>query len=259
MKYFVLILFSLVSTISFGQGKSASAKSSDKMSKKTVLGIQISPMIPSNFLQQNDYYHESDSINYSIINRASLSYGVEIKHFFTYRFALSTGIFYTKRNIDVSYSSYYDRDYYNVTGVDTSFDRELKFIAFEIPIKASGYVRLSQQIFMNINGGININFYPSDIRVDNVYMQRIGTKIGSKSYQFFQLGYSAGIGWEFRTKDSGTFYLGSTYQARIDNMASILMFEEETLHRADYFHNLKGGYLTIDIKYFFPLNEKARH
>jgi len=90
-------------------------------------------------------------------------------------------------------------------------------------------------------------------------MQRIGTKIGSKSYQFFQLGYSVGMGWEYRTKNSGTFYLGTTYQARIDNMASILFFEEETIHKADFFHNIKGGYLSIDIKYFFPLGEKSRY
>ena len=258
MKLYIFILLLSTSVLSFGQGKAGNSKNQKKLDKQTILGIQVSPLIPSNFLEKNDYKYESDSVNYSINNQSSISYGVEIRHYFTYRFAINTGIIYTRRNIKVDYDSHYTYDNYYTRGTDTTFSRDLKFTAFEIPIKASGYVRLNKEIYMSIAGGINLNFYPSNIRVDNIYVQRIGTQIGSKAWQFFQLGVSASLGWEYRTKNSGIIYLGASYQAHFDDMASVLIFEEETIHKADFSKNIKGSYFSIDIKYFFPINEKSR-
>jgi len=252
----LLSIFLIVSFIfSYGQGSKKAPKSHQKIEKQTLFGIQVSPIIPANFLQKTNYTYESDTANFSIKNQNSLSYGVEIRHYFTYKFAINTGIMYTNRNIDVDFSSQYP---YGSKGTDTSFTRELKFIAFEIPIKVSGYVRLSDYIYMSIGGGINLNFYPSDIRVDNVYMQR-SEHLGLNALQFFQVGFSANIGWEFRTKENGIFYLGAGYQAQIDNMAYILFFEKETIHRPNYFEAVNGSYLSIDIKYFFPFNSNKKH
>ncbi len=249
----LILLFQILFT--FGQGNAKAVKSDRKIEKQTLFGIQVSPIIPVNFLHKTSYKYESDTVNYNIQNQPSVSYGVEIRHYFTYRFALNTGILYTKRNIDVNFSSQHSVSNKKLT--DTIFSRQLRFTAFEIPIKASGYVRLSEQIYMSIAGGINLNFYPSDIRVDNVYMQR-AEHFSLNAFQFFQLGVSGSLGWEFRTKDSGIFFLGASYQAHINNMAYILLFEEETIHSADYFESIKGNYLSVDLKYFFPFNEKKR-
>ena len=250
MKFFLVSLLSLFYLLSLGQSKAI--KDSRKIEKQTIFGLQISPIIPTNFLEKNDYIFQSDTVNYSINSLSSFSYGVEIRHYFTYRFAINTGIMYTKRNIKVDYSSQHTISNNELT--DTTFNRNLKFIAFEIPIRLSGYVRLTKEMYMSIAGGLNLNFYPSDIRVDNVYVQRIGTW----GWMFFQAGLSASLGWEYRTPNSGIFYLGGSYQTRMDNMASILLFEKETIHKADYYHNITGSYFSIDFKYFFPINESKR-
>ncbi len=248
MKILFNILLIFLFTFSFGQ-KNKSSKSSRSLKKQTIFGIQVSPIIPTNILEKNNYQFQSDTVNYSINNLTSFSYGVEIRHYFTYKFAINTGILYTKRNINVNYESQHTIHNNNLT--DTNFTRDLKFIAFEIPIKLSGYVRLTEDVYMSIAGGLNINFYPSHIRVDNVYMQRIGTF----GWMFFQAGFSANLGWEYRTPNSGIFYLGAGYQTRLDDMASIMFFEKETIHKANYFHNISGSYFSIDLKYFFPINE----
>ncbi len=249
----LILLFQILFT--FGQGNARATKTNRTIEKQTLFGIQISPIIPTNFLEKSNYQYESDTVNYSIQNHTSVSYGVEIRHYFTYRFALNTGILYTKRNIDVDFSSQHSVS--NKKLNDTTFTRQLQFTAFEIPIKASGYVRLSKQIYMSIAGGIHLNFYPSDIRVDNVYMQR-AEHFGLNAFQFFQLGISGSLGWEYRTQNSGIFFIGASYQTHINNMAYVLLFEEETIHNADYFEPVKGSYFSIDIKYFFPFNEKNR-
>jgi len=245
MRILISLIFTSSFLWSFGQHKTSD--NSRDLEKQTLFGIQVSPIIPSNFPAKTNFNFQSDTVNYSISNRLSASYGVEIRHYFTYKFAINTGILYTKRNIIVNYESQHTKT--NNAFTDTSFSRDLKFVAFEIPLKLSGYVRLSKTIYMSINGGINLNFYPSDIRVDNVYMQRIGTF----GWMFFQAGFSADLGWEYRTEDNGIFYLGLSYQSRVDNMASILFFEKETIHKANYYHNITGNYFAITLKYFFPI------
>jgi hypothetical protein len=249
--YWLLILL-LSSVLVFSQGNSRPKKDSQLIEKQTIFGLNVSPIIPSNFIQKNDYTFQSDSVKYSLNNRPSVSFGAEIRHYFTYRFAINTGILYTKRNINVDYESHYPS---GSRGTDTTFTRDLKFIAYEIPIQASGYVRLSNKIYMSIAGGINLNFYPTNIRVENIAMQRIGTQIGKQAWQFFQLGLNLNIGWEYRTKEDGYIYIGATYQSRFDDMAAVLIYEEETIHTADYSYTLRGGYLSVNLKYFFPFTK----
>ena len=255
MRYIISIILISFFSFSFGQGKALNSKKKKDLDKKTLFGIQVSPIIPAGFLEQNDFVFDSDSVNYSINSQTSFSFGAEVRHYFTYRFALNTGILYTKRNISVEYNSHYDHERYGQQGTDTTFSRDLKFIAFEIPVKLSGYVRLSEKIYMSIAGGISLNFYPSDIRVDNVVMQR-APHFGSNTFQFLQIGLSAGLGFEYRTPDSGIIYIGASFQARVDDMAFIMFYENETIHREDYYHAVNGSYFSIDLKYFFALNEK---
>ena len=148
-----LLILSLISILSFSQRNSRLKKDSQLIEKQTIFGLNVSPVIPSNFIQKNDYTYASDTVNYTINNKASVSFGAEIRHYFTYRFALNTGILYTKRNIQVEFESHYP---IGSRGTDTTFTRDLKFVAYEIPIQASGYVRLSNKIYMSIAGGFNL-------------------------------------------------------------------------------------------------------
>ena len=255
MRVILSLAFVLSLVTSFGQGNSKPTDGNRKIEKQTLLGLQISPIISSNFIQQNDYTFESDTANFSISNQTSFSYGAEIRHYFTYRFALSTGIFYTKRNIKVDFDSQYPETSYKT---DTAFTGDLQFIAFEIPIKVSGYVRLLDQVYMSIGGGVNLNFYPTNIRIDHLYVDRLD-HFNLGALDFFQLGFSANIGWEYRTPNSGIFYFGATYQAHLGKMAQVGIFEKETINKADYFYEITGNYLSLDFKYYFPINEKKRY
>ena len=163
--FLIFISFTL-----FGQGSQSSKRDNAYLVGKNFFGIHFNPIIPTNIFQKNDYSYSSDTASFSINNIASFSYGAEIRHYFTYRFALVSGITYIKRNIKVDFDSQYPQA---SKKTDASFSEELHFTAFEIPIQAVGYVRLTQEIYMDIAGGINLNFYPSHLKVNNVVMQRI--------------------------------------------------------------------------------------
>ncbi len=254
MRTFFISLILLISISVNAQKKDETNRR--KIEHQSLFGINISPIFPGNFIRNTDIEYASDTINYQINLQNSMSFGAEIRYYFTYRFAMVTGIQFTRRNIKTDYSSQYPA---LSKGIDTTFSKDLKFIAYEIPIHALGYVRLSNKVYMSIAGGFNLNFYPTHIKVDNVYMQRVGTKIGRKSWQFFQLGYTANVGWEYRTKNSGIFYLGASYQARFDKMARIAFYEGITIHRPQLDHSISGDYFSINLKYFFPYNEKNKN
>jgi len=246
MKKTIIFFLLFINLYSFGQKIKSSQKDNEYLIGKSFFAVHISPIIPTSLFQKNDYTHNTDSVSYSITNLPSISYGAEIRHYFTYRFALISGITYTKRNIEINYQSNYPIKSYKT---DTSFTGILHFNAFEIPIQAVGYVRLTHNIYMDIAGGVNLNFYPSHLRIDHIVMQRIGTG----GIQFFQLGYNINLGWEYRTKDSGFFYIGGSIQSRFDYMANILLYEKETRHTADYYKSIYGNYFAFNIKYVFPL------
>ncbi len=246
---FTIALLICLSLVSYGQ-----KHEEREIENQTLFGLNISPVFPGNFIRKSDISFSSDTVNYSINLKNSISLGAEIRHYFTYRFALVTGILFTKRYMEAGYRSHYPTP--STKHIDTAFVRDLEFITYEIPIHALGYVRLTKHLYMSISGGLNLNFYPSHIKVDNVYVQRVGTKIGRYAWQFFQLGYTANVGWEFRAKDIGTFYLGASYQARMDKMARVGFYEKTAIHRADYDEDIRGDYFSVNFKYFFPLQEK---
>ncbi len=246
-------LISLILLISLSVNAQKDTKSRKEIEHKSLFGLNISPIFPGSFIRNSNVEYTSDTINYQINLKNSISFGAEIRYYFTYRFAVVGGIQFTRRNIKADYSSNYQG---NSKGIDTTFSKDLKFIAYEIPIHALGYVRLSQKVYMSIAGGFNLNFYPSHIKRDNVYVQRVGTKIGKYAWQFFQLGYTANIGWEYRTKNTGIFYLGASYQARFDKMARVGFYEGLTIHRPKQDHSITGDYFAINLKYFFPYSGK---
>ncbi|MBN2669321.1 MAG: outer membrane beta-barrel protein [Bacteroidales bacterium] len=253
--YSSIILFAL--TLNLYSQKRPKLGSEHDVDTKNLFGLSISPVLAGNTLENNNYNFQSDTIAYSITHKISYSFGAEIRHYFTYRFALNSGIYYTKRNIQADFSSQHSPGYYKP---DTAYTENLKFVAFEIPLVASGYVRLGKDVYMSINGGFNLNFYPSDIKSGYVGMQRLPVKIFGKDYiniNFFQLGFTAGIGWEYRTKDDGYFYIGTTYQTRIRDMAYLMFYEQDPVggNKGDFFTSVSGSYLSINFKYYFSADD----
>ncbi len=252
MKKSIILIFTFLISISSQAQKASKSKAAQLQGHKTVFGVAAHILPVDSWYQNSEVNFISDSIQSSITKHTSVSLGGEIRHFFTYRFAINTGLFFTPRNYKLNYSSHYTEAGHR--GIDTTFSREMRFISFEIPVHLSGYVRLSRNIFMNVAGGINLNFYPTNIGVENINFQRIG--LGGS--QFFQLGYTIGIGWEFRTENTGYFYLGGLYQARFDNMGSFLFYERNTVSTPTYSHDITGSYLALVLKFYFPVSESDK-
>ncbi len=221
-------------------GRNVSAQVMQENYKFTYFGISLSPIIPSNIIQKNDFIVERDSIIFEVKQKPSFVFGMEVKHDFTRFFAVQTGINFAKRIYDIT-----------ATEKDTVFHANLNFIGYEIPVLALGFVRITKNFYLDLSAGGCLNFYPSDIVVPHFYGRR---------YRWAQTSLLLNLGLEFRHETVGNFYLGILYQYHDKSMMTAYYYRDDIYGKANSYAGLSGNYLSINLKYYFPQNpEKSKN
>lgn len=227
----MIVLF--LSLSSYSQTDKQKKRQRKYPDRKTHFGIIYSPVIPSNFLQKNDITKTTDTSQYNVNQAMSYYFGMEIRHDFTKRFAIQTGINFIRRNWDVK------ADFEGEL-----FQERLKFNAYELPFSVLGYVQLGQNVFMNISGGASFEMYPSDIYFKRFFAKR----------KFWILpSLNANLGWEYRDKKNGIFYLGASYKIVSDEFL-LFVFTSNSSYPIDEFR-IPGNFFSINLKYYFPQNK----
>jgi hypothetical protein len=62
----------------------------------------------------------------------------------------------------------------------------------------------------------------------------------------------ANLGWEYRTFQSGYFYIGSSLHRPFGDVFVSKIVYSKPGFRSEVFEAISGAYLTFDIRYFFP-------
>lgn len=209
---------------------------SQNLKKEILLGLHITPIIPTNLIEKNDVELYTDSINYQLLQNYSISYGMEIRMNIGERLAVHSGINYTQRK--------YGINIYTADSVLT--DSSLRFISYEIPIIFNGYVKLEEHLYLAGNLGFKIDFYPTEISIPHVWGRR---------YNWAQFAVSGGTGLEIRTNNFGYFYLGASYHTHFNDMLYILFFKSNLIGLPDTSIPLSGNYFSINLKYYLPTGD----
>ena len=111
-----------------------------------------------------------------------------------------------------------------------------------------------------------MNMFPSNIFTQGTHFDHWGFR-----YSWFRPGLMANVGFEYRTRKSGYFYFGASYQTMLGNMI---------FSRVDYYRHAEstqqgqnmrrtqsgeiahnGSFITLDFRYFFhedPLAKQRR-
>lgn len=221
------------------------------MAQKNVLtaGIQFQPIFPVSFLNTADQEvnNSQGTVNVLLSPTFSFSAGMVIRWGFHKRLSLETGINYVQRNYDLTFKT------------DTFTGKsDFSIISYEHPIKLLVFVRLTDQLYMNAAGGVQLTFFPSDIFTSDTYFKHSGLRLGAG--QFLHGGGIANLGMEYRTKKAGYFYFGATYHVAFgDIYRSKFQYTSDGVNSEAMPLWLNGSYLTFDIRYFFhsqPLVKK---
>jgi hypothetical protein len=212
----------------------------------TTVGFQIKPTFTSSFIGTGPQNISDSSFNYSIKPGTGYVAGMIIRKGYTPSLSIEFGLNYVVRNTSISAS-------YGTA----SASNKLRIVGYEIPFSQLIFIRLSNIIYMNAGAGACLNMFPSDVfKRDSTF-----STYGSRS-MLFNPSLLANIGFEFRTYESGYFYIGASLNRPFSEIYQFKFnyLNQGILQNAAY-GNLNGAYLALDFKYFFhedPEKKKKR-
>lgn len=206
-------------------------------------GFQYKPIFPSAFFSTGTKSISQNGIDFSVSQKFGYCAGMVLRRGITKRFSFETGINYVKRNFGMSIT-------------DTTFTGKSDFtiIGYEIPVQLLIFLQASEKGFINSSLGLSWDMYPSNIATADSYF-----KHNSKRHSLFQAAVLANLGYEYRTKKSGYFYLGASYHLPLSYFYMSTIKYEPIQEIAQI--KLRGNYLTIDFRYYFhedPLKPKKK-
>ena len=203
----------------------------------TTFGIQIKPIIPSSLFNTGEQLLDQNNVFFSVKPKLGYSFGMVIRKGLTKTLSLESGINYLKRGYSLS-----------IEDKDLNFTDQSNFnlINYEIPISLLVFVKLSREIFMNVSGGVSMDVYPSDLFT---FSEDFQNDVIVRSW--IQTSLIANLGWEYRTEESGYFYIGASYHRPFSSIAKEIVWYNRKGRDERPIFELIGNYVTIDFRYFF--------
>jgi len=181
-----------------------------------------------------------------IVNqRTGYSFGMIVRQNFTKRFAIETGINFVRRNFGIE-----------VLDKDSGFTSTQTFglSGYEVPLVALVFIRLGDQLYMNTSLGASLDFGARSVANGTVKFDHY-TAIRKTNAAAI-----ANVGFEWRTKENGSIYIGATYHQPFGPIADtqINYFRSTTFSDARIVTQLAGTYLTLDLRYYFHESAEGR-
>lgn len=203
-------------------------------------GIQVRTIIPATLLNAEEFSTNNDSIVFAANPATGFSIGGIIRHNFTGMFTLEAGIHFTNR----SYRFDVENSLQNA-----SEQTSVNFISYEIPIQGLIYIQLGEKLFMNTMFGLSLDFYPSDV----IKTQELYAYIIIRD-SWINPSLIGNIGFEYRTKSAGYFYLGASVHYPFKRVALVRLSYYDAPNPSNYVNldgDLSGTYFSVDFRYFF--------
>lgn len=210
-------------------------------------GFQVKPIFPTRFIGEPTLVSRVEGYETTLSQRTGYSFGGVVRVGLTKFIALETGINFNQRNFNIDMalpdSSLYEKN-------------DMSFVTYDIPINGLIYIRLAEEWYMNTSIGVALSYNPTNVGVKTIPAtgQHIFRHTGLAKKVIFEL--NANIGFEFRTKKSGIFYLGGS--GRVPFSPVFYLYSEYTYQGYHLETDAKndgkvdGSYLALEFKYFFP-------
>ena len=215
---------------------------------ETIFGIQVKGLIPTSVLNASEQTIRNDSIAFTMSSASGLSVGGVLRHNFTKMFTIETGIHYVSRRYNFNFK-------HNIQQIDDNSNVNL--ISYEVPVQWLLYIRLGEKFYMNAIFGVSFDFYPSDVTNTRENYAYIMVR---KSW--INLALIASVGFEYRTKDAGYFYIGGSLHYPLSDIGTLrVSYFPDPSNTADFVNldqKVSGTYLSVDVRYFFKKPEEKK-
>jgi len=208
----------------------------------TTFGLQYKPIIPNRFIGTYEQRFDTAQFFSSIQQKMGHSFGGVIRIGLTKNISIETGLNLTYRNFDLNFS---------VPDSGYVGEEKLRVVSYEIPLSCLIYIQLSKSLYVNTSLGAAMTLFSSDVHelvpiAGNEYFLQEGA-YRSK----VQGALLANVGFEYRTRDKGYFYFGTSYHLPFTPIMTFAMSYEYPPGKRLVIDNVLGSYLTLDFRYFF--------
>lgn len=212
----------------------------------TAFGVQYKPIVPNTLIGTFNQDFNELPLQSSIQQKFGHVLGMVIRRGFTKNISIETGINFTQRNFNL---------FYDVPDSGLSGTNDVRIISYSIPLSGLIYIRLGEQVYMNASLGASAVLFPSDVRVVTNIEGASDFFLMEGAYRSkLQGALETNVGFEYRTKKFGWFYLGASYHLPFSSISTFAMSYEYVPGKFVSFGNVRGSHMTIDLRYFF--NEK---
>lgn len=212
-------------------------------------GFQFKPIFSSKFFNTGPETREVNGLKFTLKPRGGFSAGMVLRRGLTPSVSLETGINYVKRN-------------YSFTISDTLPEAKGDFsmVSYDIPLLALVFIRLSDNIFMDVGMGVSVDFFPSDLKTKGDNYEHYSAR-----EEWVIPAILANLGWEYRTEKSGYIYLGASFHRPFGSIyGSFIGYPDLNAtnpNKTEPPINISGNFLTADVRYFFhsdPLKKRTK-
>lgn len=212
----------------------------------TSFALQIRGLAHNRFVEPSILTQTNDTVISSIGMRNGFSFGGVIRRRYTDELGFEIGLIHNKRYFNLSSSP---------TDTNVTYTSHFAFTNYELPVKGLVFVKFSNSIFVNVGLGMTALYKPSSVyvQVDDLPVKRSASFEG---YAFRKFGFNvdAQIGVEYRTRNSGIFYLGGSASIPTSPLfafISVYRSQNECI-RVDQAQFIRSPYFTLDLRYYFP-------
>lgn|SRR5690554_2831490 len=243
LKIYIILLFILLLHVDITWGQSYRPR------PENFFGIQFKPLIPFGLVGDQSFTLRTENYESVISPVLGYSYGGIVRVGLTELLALETGLNYTKRNFKAEHEVIDS----NVVATDY-----LGFVSFDMPVNFLVYVKLGQNIYMNVGGGASVNYNVSNVRSHIV--PNDGKHIfvfEGRRLSFFDFNANADLGFEYRTEKNGTFYLGVAAKIPFKPHFQIATAYHYDTYKLVNRGLVDGATFALNLKYFF-FNNKVK-
>ncbi|HYG51311.1 MAG TPA: hypothetical protein VD905_10435 [Flavobacteriales bacterium] len=214
-------------------------------------GFQFRPVFATGFLDDVQQTNTHQIFTATIEPALGYTFGMLIRRSFTRKISFETGINYIRRN-------------FTLTCVDDSLNRtdvsDFGMVSYEIPLQCLVYVRFGERFYMNNSLGVSINWFAS--KVASFGESKDFSQVTYLNRVIANPALLANVGFEYRTRKAGYFYLGSSLHRPFTRIGtSVVKYD---LYSKKYQTNVgvTGSFLTLDVRYFFhaqPIKKKTQN
>ncbi len=219
----------------------------EKKEKFPILfGLQARILQPSEFLGPSTSTLLDGGFSSSLNQKTGFSYGALIRADYTKSISLEVGLNYIQRQFNAQ-MNYTD----SVTSISDS--NKLTFINYEIPLTGIVKIQMGQKLFATAGLGPSFSYKPTNVALID---QPGGphTFYHSGTVKKFGIDLNAQIGFEFRTRKSGIYYIGGAVKvptSYLFNWGGKYSKQNSSQYFID-FTKVNGAFLTVDLRYYLP-------